>query len=233
MVAVASVSLVVPFKPDGAERDRNWAWLREWWKPLGWEIVEGDPGPGEWCKARAVADALTRASGDVLVVIDADVLVDLDVLRCAVATDAPWVIPHRMWTRLTPEGTERVLDGEDPFTVRAAPEFVLEEDQGRPGGGCVVISRTRYEMCPLDPRFIGWGQEDTSWAAAMRTLLGVPGRLGTRMVHLWHPPQERMSRRVGSPEGRALHLRYLAARGRREQMERLVAEGAACHSLRS
>lgn len=63
----------------------------------------------------------------------------------------------------------------------------------------------------MDPRFAGWGQEDHSWGLALFSVAGHPFRGKSHLWHLWHPPQERFSRRYGSQEGRALWLRYSAA----------------------
>ena len=43
----------------------------------------------------------------------------------------------------------------------------------------------------FDPRFVGWGGEDTSLGAALTTLVGPPARLEASVWHLWHPGPNR------------------------------------------
>ena len=68
------------------------------------------------------------------------------------------------------------------------------------------------------------GQEDESWALALTTVAGQPYLGEADLVHLWHPPQQRLSRRKGSHENWALMRRYAAARRDPEQMRSILKE---------
>src|SRR5690606_26218687 len=109
----------------------------------------------------AVQDALSRASGDVLVVADADVIPRrLDRAVTAVTDGCAWATPHRTVARFTADATRRVLDGEDPWHVSSCQNVWDERPyKAKPGGGVVVIRRNAYEQVPLDPRFEGFGGE--------------------------------------------------------------------------
>lgn len=205
------VSVIIPWAPDVGCRHRQaaLAWTVSRWVATGHEVVVGEH-TGPWCKAVAVADGLTRATGDVLIVADADVWTPgwQHAVEQVVA-GAPWAMPHGPVHRLTHAATQQVLDG-----YEAAPGMDLTQHpyEGWPGGGMVVLGRATYEQTPLDPRFVGWSGEDESWARALTVLHG-PGWRGTSPLwHLWHPPQDRMSRRWGSVEARALARRYQRAR---------------------
>ncbi|MCC9712074.1 hypothetical protein E4N62_46835 [Streptomyces sp. MNU76] len=205
-----TVSVIVPWRPDGAEREAAWAWARARWHERfpGWQIVTGTPPDGVWCKAAAVAAALPDATGDVLVLADADVWCE-GVLQAVtvIAEGAPWAIPHHRVYRLAPESTRTVLEGAPlggPLAQRAYPGFA--------GGGMTVLPRATYERIPLDARFTGWGQEDEAWAIALACLAGTPWRGTAPMWHLWHPPQPRLTRRWGSDESLALWELYHRAR---------------------
>lgn len=79
MTRTPTVSVVVPYRPDRGFRDAAWAYVRRWWATThpDWRVVTGDaPHGGPWVKALAVADALPRATGDLLVIADADVVCD-------------------------------------------------------------------------------------------------------------------------------------------------------------
>jgi len=164
--------------------------------------------------------AVEASSADVLVIADADVWCDgLDAAVRAVAGGAPWSQPHRMVHRLSETATERVLAGADWHGLPLAQWPYV----GFEGGGIVVARRETLLEVPM-PVFFGWGGEDESHAHALRTLAGPPWRGDADLVHCWHPPQERMSRRWGSDEGRALVKRFQAARGNPAAMRQLLKE---------
>jgi hypothetical protein len=214
------VSVLVPFADQGCEyRTRAWAYVRNHYATnhAGWHLVVGNCA-GPWSKGAAISDALTRTDGDVLVLADADSWCDPDALRLAVATDAPWVVPHGKVYRLNQRGTAKLYSGLLQRGHTARRPYI-----GPAGGGLVVLSRTAYETVGgFDPRFSGWGGEDISLGWALDTLVGPYTRIGTQLHHLWHPHPAPSHR--GSPETEALAARYKAARGDRTAMATLVAE---------
>lgn len=238
-----TVSVVVPYRPDTPDRDVVWAWLTRWWQATypDWQVVTGTCDDGPWCKAAAVADAVSRADGTTLVVADADVM--CDTIRTAVdlvAGPGPhrWAVPHRRVHRLSTAATATLLQGgplPPPPTGRPrhnrGQQFGTfgESYTGTVGGGLVVVARDLYDLVPLDPRFRGWGQEDAAWGRALTVVAGRCWRGPDPLWHLWHPPQARMTRAVGNPAGLALYRRYRSTYVP-ELMIELVAEGAASAS---
>jgi hypothetical protein len=174
-----------------------------------------------WVKAHAVYPALVQSDADIVAVHDADVWCDgLDAAIEAVADGEPWAKPHRHVHRLSKKGTEAFYGGADWRSQKLdRPVY-----RGMAGGGIVVARRETLLDVPLDPRFVGWGQEDESWALALHTLAG-SAWLGTAdLIHLWHPPQKRLTQRKGSRDGWALMKRYAAARKKPEEMRRILEE---------
>lgn len=189
----------------------------------GWPVVEALAPAGPWVKAAAVMPAVEASAADVMVVADADVWCDgLAKAVDAVVQGAVWAIPHGRVCRLTESASEAVEAGASP----SRDDVEQPPYRGVPGGGIVVIPRASVLEVPLDPRFVGWGGEDHSWGYALRTLLGSPWRGSAPLWHLWHPPQPRLSRRIGSAENDALHLRYAAARRNPAAMRALIDEVA-------
>lgn len=215
------VSVLIPWRGGCEHREAALAWVLQQF-PSSWEVVLGECPTEEWCKALAVKDALSRASGDELVVHDADVWCDS--LRDAVNSLElfRWAVPHRSTRRLTQEATEHVLAGASPeqFTMSLVEPIA----QVHVGGGIVVLKREVYERVPLDPRFQGWGHEDDAWGMALRTLTGEPYSPRGRLWHLWHPPQWREDRWKGGRESYDLYRRYDAAFGKRAEMRALLDE---------
>jgi len=179
-------------------------------------------GTAPWVKALAVRPALEASDADIVIVADADCWTEgLELAVAAVADGEPWAIPHGEVIRLTEQATRALLDGGDPdYGDTAQPAY-----RGYPGGGFVVAPRETLLEIPLDPLFVGWGQEDEAWAIALTTLAGQPWRGGHPLIHLWHPPQRRENRVVGNPESWRRRRRYLKARGNHEAMRALVTEG--------
>ena len=182
----------------------------------------GEVSDGEWCKARAVAEALTDVGADVLVIADADVTCSTtpDVVE-AVRAGAAWGVPHRGIRRLSQAATALALAGADPEHLS---DYDEPPTRAHAGGGIVVVRRDVYELTPLDPRFVGWGHEDDAWGLALHTRHGRPPRGRGRLIHLWHPPQNRIDRRRGSEANLALFERYRKALNNPARMAALVAE---------
>lgn len=211
-----SVEVVVPWLPGCLHRTRAFGYVTT----RHTYPVTVAHGSSPWVKANAVMPAVAKSTADILIVADADVWCDPTEAVEAVRLGAPWAKPHRNVYRLTEESTAAFYEGAD---YRDLP---LDRDvyRGIAGGGMVVAKRTTLLDIPLDPRFVGWGQEDESWAVALHTVAG-QAYLGTEdMIHLWHPPQPRFSRRKGSPEGWRLMRRYVAARRDPDQMRSLLEE---------
>lgn len=211
MDARGRVSVILPWRPGCPHREAALSWVLHRWAATGWRVVVAEqPGGGAWCKAAAVAAGLADATGDVLVVADADVWCDgIGAAVDAVFRGAGWAVPHRLVYRLSEAATSGVLAGLAPSP---GMRLVQAPYVGYAGGGITVLPRSTYDQVPLDPRFRGWGQEDESWAHALTVLAGDPWRGTTPLYHLWHPPQRRLSRRWGSAAGRALAARYGRAR---------------------
>jgi hypothetical protein len=226
---VDGVSVVIPWRPDGDDRLRALAYVldRLTREHPTFDVVLGETDhEGPWCKAAAVKAGLARTRGDLVVVHDADVYTTgLAAAVRAVGEGAPWAVPHWHVHRLTAAATARVLTG-GPLegTIGESVHRRLDRPSyvGYAGGGITVLPRATYARVPLDPRFVGWGQEDESWEHALTTLAGSCWRGQADLWHLWHPPQQRMTSRWGNPEGAELGMRYEQARRRPEQMRALI-----------
>jgi hypothetical protein len=223
-----NVAIIIPLDRSTLDmvgdpfRARAYGYVMRHLAPLGAEIVVG-VCDGEWCKATAVADALTRTDADMLVVHDADVVVSLIAIERAVSAVhndiAKWAIPHNLVHRLDEDATNVVLAGAMPTATR---QLVRWPYVGMVGGGIVALRRTTYNDCPLDARFLGWGSEDQSWGFALTTLHHQPWRGDADLFHLFHPHPEPDAQRSPRYESEALRRAYRQYRGWPEQMRPLV-----------
>lgn len=219
-----SVTVIVPWRDVGCPwRSRALDLVVDIWGRWGAPVVVAkDDGAGGWVKARPVRAAVARAPDGVVVVADADVVLDEPggAIR-VVAAWAAWAVPHGLVARLTPAATERCFGGGWPSVGYGLDEPLY---QGVTGGGIVVARRDVLLDCPPDPRFEGWGGEDIAWGQALTCLYGQPWRGSGLLYHLWHPAQPRQSRSKGSAASQALAARYRQARASRTAMRQLVDE---------
>jgi hypothetical protein len=218
------VAVVVPWRGGCPHRQRAWEWVRARYAEQhpGWEIVVGEGGE-PWCKAEAIMPVVEATDAEIVVLADADVWCEgLERAVYAIACgEANWGMPHLLVHRLSETATDVVLAGE-PWQGQPLDQ---PKYRGVWGGGIVVARRDSLLDAPLDSRFVGWGQEDTAHALALHTLAGRGWRGSADLVHLWHPPQPRMTRQRGSAESWALYRRYRRARNNPAAMRSLIEEG--------
>lgn len=212
--------VIIPWQDGCVYRRLNLEWVHHAWESVGFTVRLGVLDSDEpWCKARAVANGLTHSTAEHIVVADADVWTSAVQAAIDALAEHPWAMPYRDVHRLDPAATSHALATGD-LSGRLAQRPYL----GVPGGGMMAISRERYDDVPLDARFVGWGQEDEAWGAALEARYGRGWRSPNPLYHLWHPPQARQNRATGSEASRNLRMRYYKARRFPEQMEELLAE---------
>lgn len=225
-----NVSVVVPWVAGDPWRGQAWAWVRARFVEThpDWEIVTGTCPPGPFNRSAAILDGARQASGDVLVVADADVWCD-PAEAVTRAHEVGWAVPHTLIHRLSKESTVQVLTGSDWLGLPLSTDNPQDSKpyRGNETGTLVVLRSDVLFDVPPDPRFVGWGQEDQAWGAALRTLVGPPWRGPDDLVHLWHPPQPRQNRVVGSEANMHLLRRYQAARRHDDVMRLIVDESKA------
>lgn len=192
----SGISLIVPFREDSTgTRTATWKWLEAYYRehlPEA-EIVVGEDDGMPYSKSVAVNEAASRASGYILVIIDADVLISADTIReCARRIEASktaiWFIPFTTAYRLHRERST-ALQAEDPKTVEIPmpTKYDCEDSiEGAPGFVHILSRRAFDRVEGYDPRFRGWGGEDTSFMHAVDTMYAPHTRLSAPIVHLWH-----------------------------------------------
>jgi SAM-dependent methyltransferase len=159
-------TVCIPWRPS---RSRLAAFKRvqEYWAMFGWPVITADSDTKVFSLAQARNNAVRQAETDVVVISDADTLVDpLNVLR-AVAEPVGVCWPFTKYRILDP----KYLD--TPLSELASVPFINTWDgDGVAGvGGCLVATRKEYwRLGGQPPEFIGWGWEDTSFTSIVGTL---------------------------------------------------------------
>ena len=231
------LSILVPWRDDEGNREAVKAWvLRRWahfWPEA--EIVEAsDDGAVPFSKAMAVNAAAARASGDVFAILDADTWVDPSYVARGLQRiregRAAWALPCHQAYRLTERLTARLLaaDPADPLPKISSMYSHQVEVTSRAVGFLHLLPRVAFEAVHgMDPRFRGWGGEDSTFIGLVDTVVGHHERLEGTAYHLWHPRPRVGGRRIwpGQIERNSVLMRrYHAARGDPAAMQRLVNE---------
>jgi hypothetical protein len=234
-----NVDLIVPLSPGDPERDAAWEFVSGFYERMhpGLTVTVGRDTEGwwerrGWSKGYAIADGAKSTSASIMVIADADVIVSPEALGysiIAVMNGAAWSMPHGDVYRLSRRATNDVvyLKGET-LDVGAKPPLkwtALPPHPGPPGGGIVVLTRSAYETVGgVDPRFVGFGGDDISFARALDTLVGPCERFNYPMTHLYHERTPRRKGNRGSAANEALAARYMLADGDKDAMRAIVAE---------
>jgi hypothetical protein len=233
-VSRASLSLIIPFRDDDGSRTAVKQWIVARWRhflPDAEIIVQSDDGGIPFSKTLAVNRAFERSSGSVIGMLDSDVWIDVEHTREAVDLiargEARWVKPASKVFRLTEEATARLIaqPPTTPFPTHSRDDY---ESVRKIWGLFHLFPREAFEAIGgYDPRFRGWGGEDTAAIAAMDTLWGPHTMLPHPLYHLYHPHAKNAAGEAiwQGQTGWNIDLRdrYNAARGKPDLM-RILAE---------
>jgi len=201
------VAIIMPRDRLSSDRSRVAARVMAHYKANHpeWPIIIGHPRGTVWIKGEAIADALTRTTADVIIIADADCMVDPEALRMsvgAVLNGAAWSMPHRLVHRAGKQMTEQIYLSQEPTAPLVLPDrHSVDRDpyEGFLGGGIVVTRRVWYEAIGGFPKTMrGWGSEDQALATACLTLLGPCIRGDADLLHLYHTPQQKEQRSISN-----------------------------------
>lgn len=184
-----SVSICVPRRSGEPSRDRAWRYCSDRLRRQlpGAEIVVGNAErEGGFSIAASRNAAVAASSGSVLVLIDADMVLEDGALLGSIATvgDGP-IVAYKWLRRCTPEETDAIILSETfppdpPVQTGTSAAFVLTRAIFEAVGG-------------FDERFVGWGGEDNAFRRTVKRRFGVR-RYPSLAFHLWHPRSERGER---------------------------------------
>ena len=188
-----SVTVVIPWRDTGCTfRRRNLRAIRANVEALGWPVIlADDPSHADFNLSAARNRGVEQADTDIVVIMDADVLVPTYYLTTAVRDvgrvgGAHW--PYRIVLYLDEQGSQNRLAGKE---IRPA-HIKIKERNGH--GGCVAVRRADYLAAGgYDEEFTGWGYEDLEWFRRASATIGTHWGVG-EAHHLWHPRPKRDAR---------------------------------------
>lgn len=200
------IAVLIPYGNETPWRKRSLDHVTGWYaEQLGDPVIRLGNGGNPWCKAKAVHQALVDTSASIIIVADADCITPgIHKAIEAVRQGSAWAVPHLKVYRMAQAATRQILEGAQPGSLTGRTVWLDQPPyKGYEGGGITVLQRETYLNAPLDPGFVGWGQEDEAWALALNGLHGAPWRGVAPLYHLWHEKPPRMTRYAGSAESLA------------------------------
>jgi hypothetical protein len=224
------VSIIIPFQSDYGPRAKAFEWIQQYYARVmpEAEICLGLISDKEVNKAKAVNLAVKKATRDVFVIADADVVYDPNLIMEAIKVlkKGGFVVPFTAVYNIEKQGTDRLLKTKPkwPIDVKSGECYKSNWVYEGFAGKLFVISRENFEAVGgFDERFIGWGGEDDAFSHAARTMCGKLVNIEGKVYHLWHPASSYQT----NPNGRAnakLLGRYERASGKKEKMKKLLEE---------
>lgn len=213
------VSILIPWRPDGGQRDRVFEYLLPLWEQTGAQVCVGEDDPtGPFNCARAQNRAFRLAKHDKLVMFGADQLPELTVLTqaCDRLDNEPWFPLFNRTAYYSKDSSARIMSGkpcqDEPF-----------EEQYPYCEGVLALTRTAYHRTGgMDERFSGWGAEDSAFRHTLYKLYGDPAPFEATLRCLWHSGEHR----VLGPQNRALVDAYNACTNVSEIEQHLAQRGS-------
>jgi len=189
------ISLILPYKPTGAHRERIFKWSLERYQKVfpEFEICVGVNEDELFNKAKAVNDAVRKSTCDILCLADTDALFDRDlVIRSLALIDevgcvkVPNVsgIYGTGCMALQQESTEELFNAPLPLN-----NIKVTYDYRKVANHYALVKKECFNAVGgFDEAFKGWGFEDNAFFRALEVCYGRYTPVNGKVFHLWHPP---------------------------------------------
>lgn len=210
------LTIIFPYRESTEDRVANQKYILEHYLSLSdqHEVVEilfPDDDHKLFNRGRAIHNGVLQRTKDtdLYIFADGDLFIPQAKLleAIALAPSVGYVVPFSSVHYLDADATRMVFRG-----ARIEQNFRNKTYWRQPStGGLNILTPENYRLSGgFDPRFIGWGFEDSAFDAQVQTLVGPCRWIDTPAYHLYH----RNERKGASPEHLASHAlcdRYRAA----------------------
>ncbi|WP_373601534.1 galactosyltransferase-related protein [Paraclostridium bifermentans] len=189
------VSILVPHRNGEFYRDRNWKYLKNIYNCLipDAEICLGDTSSIPYSKSEAVNNAFKKATREILVIMDSDILIDIESLNTAISIvdKYKFILPYNKLVRLDEKSTEKILNKEllNIEDIDISNNSIIKEESRMVGGIYVTTKEVYKNIGGFDERFRGWGGEDDAVLSCVKYIYGKYHRLDNILYHLYHTRQ--------------------------------------------
>lgn len=183
-----------PSRSGLSSRGVIWDWLADRYRALIPEaeiVVSDDERYGKFNRAAARNRAVEKASHDLILVVDADVLfhrAQIDqAIDAVIYEDAKWVTPYTLYLKADQFQTKAIL-AQPPDIDVPLPERDARHWSTLTGtAGLMLVTREAWDTVGgYDETFTGWGWEDFAIVVALETLVHGVVRTEGFALHLDH-----------------------------------------------
>ncbi|GAA0699117.1 hypothetical protein GCM10008904_04190 [Paraclostridium ghonii] len=185
-----NLSIIIPFKTDTGNRERNWNWIKKRYESLmpDAELCIDERNETPYCKSAAINAAVRKSTQEILLIVDADIVLNINDLENAIneVYDKGIVAPSRL-VRFSENATNRILDT-NCFNVDDS--FIDSNTQIFTSlfSGICIMKKEIFKKCGgYDEIFKGWGNEDVAFVKCMHRVNGPIHKISNfTMYHLHH-----------------------------------------------
>lgn len=193
--------IVMPWRPSmSGARTNNMMFTKQYYESHGYEVLLSDSRHKTFNRSAARNRGVKKASGEIVVLIDADFYVNMDLLRQAIRSAKSYpnqFKPFSKINRLSKQQSKSMISG-NPTPYQGAYSYLCM-------GGAFVLNRDSWNLVKgFDEDFKDWGCEDAAFQIITDRHLGPKQMLEGEAIDLWHP-----SHRVFSAETNELYQKYL------------------------
>jgi N-terminal domain of galactosyltransferase len=187
------VSILLPISGDLGARGEAFKWVLKFYETLmpEAEICIGKHDGYPFSKSKAVNDAARKATRNIYVIADTDVIYDPKIIVKSVKLldDHAIVIPVSSRKLLTESSTKDLLNTTPSWPLKEK----YESDKMKNTKGLLnVLKRHDFEKVGgFDERFEGWGAEDSAFVDSVCFACGKKAQLKYYAIHLWHPQADK------------------------------------------
>lgn len=193
------VSVCIPYGKSDDRRAEIFTWVLIRWLKLhpDFEILLGNSSRDPWSRSEARNDAVSQATGDVLIIADADTFTTpSNVERAFGLLDrgVPWVIGSGNYYSLDELTSDFFLDLDPGTTIDHYRDMHGElgyhwKMYNKSIAGMLFVRREDFERSGgYDERFLDWGWEDNAFQVQMDRTVGKHVRTAGELYHLHHEP---------------------------------------------
>ena len=190
-----NLSVIIPFKSDKIDRNRNFNWIYERTKKIlpGAEIIIGVDDrntTGTFNKSMAINDAVKKSTKGIILLLDADAFIDASGFEegYELIKRNPMVIAQNEVNCLDKEFSQKLVSLNVDIKVEDFAKL-----QPKVSYKCKTVTLAIFfhkanfnKMSGFDERFIGWGCEDDAFYLAHCTLFGPITTTNNPAYHIYH-----------------------------------------------
>ena len=187
-----NLSFIIPFFETGT-KDRaiilDWVYMRLKSLYKDSEIVLSVDNGKVFNKGKTINNGAKNATRDILVIIDADIFFDKDLIDKSIENlnDNDFLIPYYECRYLEVYGTSRILKCKHDIELEKCPPFSANIFETSSGGISIMHKSDFDYINGFDEDFLGWGCEDNAFMHKASSLLNFK-RLNKVIYHLYHVP---------------------------------------------